>query len=237
MDKILLIIAARGGSKGVPDKNIRVVGGLPLLVHSILQAKKWGKASHIICSTDSEKIAKVALQHGAEVPFMRPAELSGDKVGKLDVIRHALIKMEEKTGDKYPIIIDLDATAPIRKVTDIDGALSLFIEKKPKTVFSVVVARKSPYFNMVETNAKGYVELVKKPSASVLRRQDAANVFDMNASIYVYDRNYLIDENNMSAISDRSLAWVMEDSSSIDIDSELDFQFIEYLMSKGLVTL
>jgi CMP-N-acetylneuraminic acid synthetase len=235
MDKILLIIAARGGSKGVLNKNIRDIGGKPLIAYSILQAKKWGKASHIICSTDSENIAKVALQYGAEVPFMRPAELAGDKVGKLAVIRHALKQMEAKTGEKYGIVIDLDATSPIRTIADIEGALKLFVDKKPKTVFSVVPARKNPYFNMVEMNQQGYFELVKRPKASVLSRQDAAKVYDMNASIYVYDRDYLIDENTRSAISNRSLAWVMADDAFIDIDTERDFQFIEYLTSKGSV--
>jgi CMP-N-acetylneuraminic acid synthetase len=237
MDKILLIIAARGGSKGVPGKNIRELAGKPLIAYSILQAKRWGQASHIICSTDSDKIAKVALQYGAEVPFMRPAELANDKTGKLEVIRHALRTMEEKTGEKYPIVIDLDATSPVRKIADIEGALKLFSEQRPKTVFSVVPARKNPYFNMVETNAQGYVELVKQSGKSVLRRQDAAKVYDMNASIYVYDRDYLIDENNKSAISDRSLAWVMADDASLDIDSEQDFQFIDYLAKEGLITL
>ena len=237
MDKILLVIGARGGSKGVPNKNIRELNGVPLIAYTIVQAKKWGKASHVICSTDSDKIAAVALQYGAEVPFMRPGELAGDKVGKIEVIRHALLKMEEKTGEKYPIIIDLDATAPIRKIADIEGALKLFIEKRPKTLFSVVPARKNPYFNMVETNSQGYVELVKKPNVPVLRRQDAAKVYDMNASIYVYDRDYLVDEDSRTTISDRSLAWVMDDDSAIDIDTETDFQFIEYLVNKGSVQL
>lgn len=235
MDKILLVIAARGESKGVPNKNIRAINGVPLIAYTIMQAKKWGKASHIICSTDSRKIAEVALQYGAEVPFMRPGELAGDKAGKLEVIRHALLKMEEKTGEKYPIIIDLDATSPIRKIEDIEGAYRLFADKRPKTVFSVVPARKNPYFNMVEPNAQGYVELVKRPDTSVLRRQDAARVYDMNASIYVYDREYLVDQDIRSALSDRSLAWEMEDDSAIDIDTERDFQFVEYLLSKGLV--
>ena len=235
MDKILLVIGARGGSKGVPNKNIRELNGIPLIAYTIMQAKQWGKASHIICSTDSDKIAAVALQYGAEVPFMRPSKLAGDKAGKLEVIRHALLKMEEKTGEKYPIIIDLDATSPIRKVADLEGALNLFIEKRPKTLFSVVVARKNPYFNMVEMNDRGYYELVKKPASLVLCRQDAAKVYDMNASIYIYDREYLADPNIRSVLSDRSLVWQMDGASAIDIDTEIDFQFVEYLLLKGLV--
>lgn len=237
MDNILLIIAARGGSKGVPDKNIREIGGLPLIVYSIKQAKEWGRAAHIICSTDSEHIAKIAAQYGAEIPFMRPLELAGDTVGKIDVIRHALKQMESMTGEEYKIVVDLDVTSPVRKIADIEGAFQLFIKKKPKSLFSVVPARKNPYFNMVEENVEGYAELVKKSSKMILRRQDASKVYDMNASIYFYDRDYLLDEKTQSAISDRSLVWIMADNSAVDIDTENDFQFVEYLMKKGLIKL
>ena len=237
MEKILLTIAARGGSKGVKNKNIRMLGGKPLIAHTILQAKRWGRAEKIVCSTDSEEIADVARQYGAEVPFMRPAELATDVSGKVSVLRHALKTVELDSGTRYPIIVDLDATAPVRSVSDIEGALQLFLDKKAKTVFSVVPARKNPYFNMVELDAERKAALVKALDSTVKRRQDAPNVYDMNASIYVYDRDYLLNESTRSAISDRSFAFVMGELSAVDIDSELDFQFIEFLVSKGVVRL
>jgi CMP-N,N'-diacetyllegionaminic acid synthase len=234
---ILLTVAARGGSKGVKNKNIRALCGKPLIAHTILQAIKWGQADRIICSTDSEEIASVARQYGAEVPFVRPAELATDLSGKIEVLRHALKAAELGAGVRYPILVDLDATAPVRDVSDIEGALQLFLEKSAKTVFSVVPARKNPYFNMVELDVEGKAVLVKALDATVKRRQDAPKVYDMNASIYVYDREYLLEEATRSALSDKSYAYVMGELSAFDIDSELDFQFIEFLVSRGVVRL
>ncbi|MEK7375558.1 MAG: acylneuraminate cytidylyltransferase family protein [Candidatus Margulisiibacteriota bacterium] len=235
-DNILLTIAARGGSKGVKNKNIRDLCGLPLIAHTVLQAKKWGRADKIICSTDSIQIAEIAVKYGAEAPFMRPAELATDTCGKVAVIRHALVKAEEFYGKKFNVIIDLDATAPVRTPEDIDGALKVFKEKKPKTVFSVTPCRKNPYFNMVELNNEGFARMVKD-SRVLLRRQDAPKVYDVNASIYVYDRDYLTGDKTVSALSECTAVYEMGEYSAFDIDSETDYQFIEFLVKKGLVKL
>lgn len=235
-EKVLLIIAARGGSKGVKDKNIRSLCGVPLIAHTIRQAKIWGKADRIVCSTDSRAIASVAKEYGAEAPFLRPARLAADNTPKIDALRHTLKTVEDQSGERYGIVIDLDATAPIRKISDIEGALRLFRSRRPKSVFSVVLSRKNPYFNMVE-NEDGYAVLVKKPGKAVRRRQDAPKVFDMNASIYIYDRKYLLDSRTKTPISDRSLIFLMDELSAFDIDNETDFRFIEFLVSKGVVSL
>lgn len=234
---ILITIAARGGSKGVKNKNIRELCGQPLIAYSILQARRWGRAAGLICSTDSETIASVAKKYGAQVPCLRPKELATDTAPKLQAIRHALQAAEKDGNKKYDVIVDLDATAPVRKVSDIEGAYRLFVEKRPKSVFSVVPCRKNPYFNMVETGANGTARLVKDAGSAIRRRQDTPPVYDMNASIYVYDREYLLDENTDMPISDHSLIWVMDDLSAVDIDSELDFRFVEFLISKKMVNL
>jgi len=236
-DKVLLTIAARGGSKGVKNKNLKPLCGSPLIAHTIKQAKRWGGADRIICSTDSLEIAKAAKEFGAEVPFMRPAELADDLTGKPEVIRHALAEMEKISGEKYAMVVDLDATAPIRRIEDIEGAYRLFLKQRPKSVFSVTNCRRNPYFNMVEVTPEGYAVLAKKLAAGVKRRQDAPRVYDMNASIYVYDRDYLLDRDTRSAISDRSLVYVMDELSAFDIDTETDFQFVEFLVSKGWVSI
>jgi len=236
-ERILLTIAARGGSKGVKNKNLKNLCGLPLIAHTIIQAKKWGKADKIVCSTDSREIAKVALKYGAEVPFMRPPALATDTAGKFEVIRHCLKTVEEMTAKFYPIVIDLDATSPVRKITDIDGALRLFTKNRPKSVFSVVACRRNPYFNMVEVNAKGYAYLVKPLKSAVKRRQDAPKVYDLNASIYVYERKFILDKKSTSVLSDKSLIYIMNEYSAFDIDSESDFEFIEFLVEKGAVRL
>lgn len=235
-ENILLTIGARGGSKGVKNKNIRLLQGKPLIAHTILQAIAWGKADKIICSTDSAEIARIARESGAEVPFMRPDELSGDTTGKVEVLRHALLSAESIYKTRYSIIVDLDATAPVRKISDIDGALSLFLEKRPKTLLSATPARKNPYYNMLEITPAGFA-VVSKSAGLFTRRQDAPKVFDANASLYVYDREFLADPNNKSVLTDRTLIWEMDEFSAVDIDSELDFQFIEFLVSKGLVKL
>lgn len=236
-EKILVTIAARGGSKGVKDKNIRPLCGVPLIAHTIRQARRWGRADRIVCTTDSAKIAATAVAYGAEAPFRRPRRLSGDRVGKIPVLRHALEAMERLDGVRYPVIVDLDVTAPIRKIADIEGAYRLFLGRRPKSVFSAVPARKSPYFNMVETSRAGYARLVKKPGAAIMRRQDAPAVYDLNASIYIYDRRYLLDRHTATPISDRSLVWVMDGMSAFDIDHETDLQFVEFLVAKGLAAL
>lgn len=236
-NNILLTIAARGGSKGVKNKNIRNLCGKPLIAHTILQAKRWGRANKIICSTDSPQIAAIAKKHGAQVPFLLPKELATSTAGKIEVLKHALKTVEKQTGQRFNILVDLDATAPLRKISDIEGAFRLFLKKRPKSVFSVAPSRRNPYFNMLEVNSKGYAVLVKKLKFLLRRRQDAPKVYDANASIYVYDRNYLLDDNTESSLSNRTLIWIMDEFSAFDIDSEADFQFVEFLVKKRLVSL
>jgi CMP-N-acetylneuraminic acid synthetase len=237
MDNILVIIAARGGSKGVKNKNIRLLGGRPLIAHTIRHAREWGRAHHVVCSTDSPAIARIARRCGAEVPFMRPLHLARDITPKLDALRHAVRNTERTTGEQFSVIVDLDATAPIRSVSDIEGSYQRLLEKRADCVFSVTPARKNPYFNMIEVRPNGFAALVKRMRAHVTRRQDAPRVYDMNASIYVYRREFLLNPATKSPVSPRSCAWIMDEISAIDIDGELDFKFIEFLFSKGLVHL
>lgn len=231
---ILIVVAARGGSKGVKNKNIRVLIDRPLMAYTIQQAVKWGKATNIICSTDSKKIAEIAKKYGAEVPFMRPKHLAGDKVAKIRVLRHALVICEKIYNKMYDIIIDLDVSAPIRKIFDLDSCLKLFNKKKANALFSVVKSRKNPYFNMVEKKKDGKIGRCKTPEKQIFARQDTPPVYDMNASIYFYQRDYLLDRKNTTPLSNDCIIYVMDDISAFDIDSELDFKFIEFLMRKGI---
>lgn len=234
MDNLIITICARAGSKGVKNKNIKPLNGKPLIAYTIEQAKKWGKGKHIVVSTDSKEIAETAKQFGAEVPFMRPDELASDTSGKLAAIRHALKSSEEIFGDSFKTVMDLDVTAPIRKVEDLENAFNLFLEKKPKTLFSVVNAHRNPYFNMVEETEDGKVRLCK--GGNFTRRQDAPQVYDMNASIYIYNRDFLMDGDE-SPVSDDSIVYLMGEESRIDIDSELDFKFIEFLTKEKIINI
>jgi len=235
--KILAVIAARGGSKGVKDKNIRLLADKPLIAHTISQVKRWGKFDKFIVSTDSERIASVAREYGAEVPFLRPLSLAGDTSPKMDALRHALLGAEECYGEKFDALLDLDATSPVRTVGDIDGILEAFKETKASCVFSVVKARKNPYFNMVEKLPDGSVKICKKAAPPIIRRQDAPAVYDMNASMYVYDRDFLLDENNKNPYSKTAGIYEMNEMSAFDIDTELDLKFIEFLMKTGKMKL
>jgi CMP-N,N'-diacetyllegionaminic acid synthase len=131
--------------------------------------------------------------------------------------------------------MDLDVTSPIRRIKDLESAHRLFEEKNPKTLFSIVNSRRNPYFNMVEETEDGKLRLCKK--GDFVTRQSAPNVYDMNASIYIYRREYLLDENSHSAISDNSIGYLMDEQSSVDIDSEIDFKYVEFLVREGTVKL
>lgn len=236
MHNLLITICARAGSKGVEGKNIRKLAGKPLIYYTIKQALDWGKGKRVVVSTDTEEIAKVARKFGAHVPFLRPKKLSSDKAIKEEAIRHAFLKSEKIFNERYDFVMDLDATAPVRTVKDLERAFKLFLKEKPKTLFSVVPARRNPYFNMVEE--VGFKRVTySKPNANIHRRQDAPRVYDMNASIYIYSRDYLLYEKNNKPITDDSVAYVMHELSRHDIDSEIDFKFIEFLIKEKLISI
>lgn len=234
MMNILLTICARGGSKGVKKKNIRKLMGKPLINYTIQQAIKWGRATKIVVSTDSEEIADIVKKSDIDVPFIRPRNLAEDTTPKIPVIRHALMECEKKYKCVFPIVVDLDVTSPIRSIKDIEKCYQLFVEKKPYTLFSAVNARKSPYFSMVELDQNGWASLSKQSGKEVYRRQDAPVVFDLNGSIYFYDREFLLNGSTINVVTDRSIVYKMDDISAFDLDREIDFKFIEFLMKEKI---
>jgi CMP-N,N'-diacetyllegionaminic acid synthase len=229
--KIVATICARGGSKGVPGKNIRHLCGKPLIVHTIETAQRCRLIDKIIVSTDSPQIAEIAKNSGAEVPFIRPPELATDDAPKLAVIKHA-VRFLETEQDYHPdIIVDLDATSPLRTEKDIEGCIKLVRDEGADNVFSVVAAHRNPYFNMVEI-VNGRVQLVKKLNSSITRRQDAPPVYDMNASIYAWKRDALM--NNNSLFLEKTRIYEMPEWAK-DIDGETDFKFAEFLLKEGRI--
>lgn len=227
----LCTICARGGSKGVTNKNIKLLLGKPLIAHTIMQAKKSGLFNYVAVSSDSEEILSVAKVWGADVLIKRPDELATDQAAKLPVIRHALKAVEQQTGQKFHIHVDLDATSPLRNIADIEGAVNMLeSDKEIANVITGAPARRSPYFNLVELNAEGYVELSKELSTSIVRRQDSPKCYDMNASIYVWRREVLLAEDKV--ILPKTALYEMPEERSIDIDSPLDFDFVEFLATK-----
>lgn len=230
--KILGTICARGGSKGVKNKNIRNLLGKPLIAYTIEYLKKWGKADRIVCSTDSETIADIARKYGAETPCMRPPELATDTASKLRVLQHIVNVCEQQDNSQYDIIVDLDPTAPLRKRIFLEEAFKQFVESDANNLHSGCKSRRNPYFNMVELDKNGYFHLCK--DSSVVRRQDAPLVYDLNASMYIYKRDFLLHTNTLH--SDKTIIYEMPDIASIDIDREIDFLFVEFLLKSGVFT-
>jgi len=230
MSDILCTICARGGSKGVKNKNIRKINGKPLISYTIEQAKKSELFEYIVVSTDSDEIATIAQKFGAEVFFKRPAELANDSSGKLPAIRHALLESEEHYGKIFNSIIDLDATAPIRKTDDIVNAYNLFVNGDFENLITAVNARKSPYFNQIELDGDGKISLSKTPKKPILRRQDSPKIYDMNASIYIWKREALLNSNLI--INDKTGMYIMDEKSTFDVDTEIDFKIVEMLIKE-----
>ena len=228
--KILCTICARAGSKGVTNKNLRPINSKPLIVYSIEQALATKLFDQIVVSSDSAEIRNVALANGATHAVERPFELASDTAPKLPAIRHCVESAEKKFG-KFEVIVDLDATAPLRNPEDILGALELLKTTNSDNVITGTPAHRSPYFNLVETNEQGIVHLSKQPRAAVDRRQDSPECFDMNASIYVWRRHALFE--NETLFTKNTRLFVMPRERSIDIDSQADFDMVEWLMTKG----
>jgi len=172
----------------------------------------------------------VASKYGAEIPCMRPKNLAEDDTFKLHVLQHIVKFCEDEEKTKYDIIVDLDPTAPLRKKKFLNEAFNKFVKSDSNNLYSVNIARKNPYFNMVELDDKGYSHLCKK--SKVVRRQDAAKVYEMNASIYIYNRDFLMRTNTLH--SNKTIIYEMPDEASIDIDSEVDFQYVEFLLKNGV---
>lgn len=230
---LLITICARGGSKGVPGKNIRPVNGLPLIAYSIRHALTYAEktGADIALSTDDDSIRKVAAAHGLQSDYVRPAELATDQSGKIPVVRDLLLHEEQKNGKTYDYILDLDVTSPLRTIEDLDSAFAQ-IEKNPDALnlFSVGLPAHNPYFDMVEPGNDGFVHLVKASDSQMLSRQQGPQVFELNASFYFYRRSFFQPESPI--LIQKALCYVMPHM-CFEIDSLIDMEFLEYLISQG----
>jgi CMP-N,N'-diacetyllegionaminic acid synthase len=228
--RTIATICARGGSKGLPGKNIRPFAGRPLIVHTIAHALACPGIRGVFVSTDDERIAEVARGAGATVPYLRPAELATDQAGKLPVIEH-LVQHLEASGESVARIVDLQPTSPLREPADITGALAVADRADhPQLVVSVREAADNPYFNLVEQGADGLVHLSK--GAGNARRQDTPPVFALNGSIYVWQRAALAHAAVHGLWSVRIAAYPMPRWKSVDIDDLEDFEHAEWLHAR-----
>ena len=225
--KTVAIVFARGGSKGLPGKNIRQLGGKPLIAWSIEHALAVERIGQVIVSTDSEEIAAVARDFGADVPFMRPAELSMDSSPEWLAWRHALGFILETTGALPDVMVSVPTTAPLRLPLDIENCLDEFEKGGADIVISVTDAHRSPYFNMVFSDNKGYSSLVINPHKEIARRQDAPKVFDMTTVAYIVDPKFVKKFDGI--FEGRVKSVIIPPERAIDIDTMLDFKITECL--------
>lgn len=229
--KTIAFIFARGGSKGVPGKNIRPLGGKPLIAWSIEHALAVKRIKRVIVSTDSEEIAVVAREYGAEVPFIRPAELARDDSSEWLAWRHALNYLMDTNGALPEAMVSLPPTAPLRIPLDIENCLNEYEKGDVDIVITVADAHRSPYFNMVKTNANGTVGLVIPPQSAIVRRQDVPAVYDMTTVAYVVKPEFVVAKNG---IFDGRVGYVhIPAERALDIDTPLDFRIAECLIKGG----
>jgi CMP-N,N'-diacetyllegionaminic acid synthase len=228
--KRLCTILARGGSKGVPGKNVRNLGGKPLIAHSVDQAFASGLFDVVAVSSDDEEILGAARAAGATFCVERPAKHASDTAAKLPAICHCVYEVERQLGEKFETVTDLQPTSPLRLPADIVGAVTLLEETKCPNVITGSPAKCSPYFNLVEEREDGTVGLSKPTDPPLVRRQDAPSTFDMNGSIYVWQRDVLMD--GVGLFLPETRLYEMPEERSADIDTELDFQFVEFLYGR-----
>ena len=220
--KILAIIPARGGSKGVPRKNIKLLAGKPLIAWTIEEAKKSKYISKLILSSEDDEIINVAKEYGCEVPFKRPVELAQDNTPGIDAILHAI---EQCPG--YDYIILLQPTSPLRTSEDIDDFISYFINQNVNACVSVCEPSKSPYWMYQLNNQNDLIPLLTE-HGSANRRQDLPKVFALNGALYIANIEWLMKNKNF--VTDETVGYIMPTNKSYDIDTIEDFMICEYLL-------
>ena len=230
---LLITICARGGSKGIPGKNIKPLNGKPLIHYTFKIAKEFAKLydADFQVSTDSIEILDCLEELGYQTSYLRPFELATDTSGKVPVIYNALIFAEKLNGKVYDYILDLDVTSPLRTLEDLSNALEKLISVHDAiNIFSVSPATRNPYFNMVEEEGNGFVKVVKD-SKGFKTRQEAPAVYDMNASFYIFKKAFF-DDGYEKSTTPNSLAYVMNHI-CFDLDHPLDFTFMEFLLESN----
>lgn len=225
--KILVIIPARGGSKGIPHKNIKPLNGKPLIHYTIDVARQIVSDEDICVSTDDQEIIKCVEGYGLNVPFVRPAELASDTAGTYEVLLHAL-DIYEKQGKNYDVVLLLQNTSPFRSANQVKEALKLY-RLDIDMVVSVKECPANPYYNVFEEDEQGYLH-VSKGDGTIFRRQDAPKVFEYNGAIYIMNAATL-KTTHMHKMQKR-VKYVMDDYSSFDLDTMWDWQMAEALIKE-----
>jgi CMP-N,N'-diacetyllegionaminic acid synthase len=231
-NRILAVIPARGGSKGVQRKNIRAVGGVPIVCRAGLCARDVAEIDRIVVSTDDDEIAQVAGEYGVESPFRRPPEISGDRASDWEVMNHALATMEEIDGVRYDVVILLQPTAPLRKVSDVRGTLQLLVDEQYDAVWTVTITdlKYHPVKQMHVNN--GLISYVLPAGESIPARQELEPIYHVNGVAYALTRECIFGQK--TRLGKNTGAYVI-DGPSISIDTIEDFDKVEVILSSDPV--
>ncbi|HEX8920150.1 MAG TPA: acylneuraminate cytidylyltransferase family protein [Pyrinomonadaceae bacterium] len=227
MIKTVGLITARGGSKSIPQKNVKLLAGKPLIAWTIEAALRSQRLSRVIVSTDDEEIARTAREWGADVPFMRPPELAQDDSPHLDVIRHALSWLESKKESELDYLMLLQPTSPLRTTEDIDAAIQLAEEKDADAVVSVCQAQDHPYLSKQITPDGKLLDFVEKPQG-YLPRQKLPPAYSLNGAIYLVRRAVLLERDDW--YTESTFAYIMPPERSFDIDTPWDLHLVELIL-------
>lgn len=228
----LVVVPARGGSKGIPHKNIKLLGGKPLICYAIDVARQFTTDENICVSTDDEAIIKVVEDYGLKVSFVRPKYLATDNAGTDGVLLHALDFFEQK-GNQYDIVVLLQTTSPFRRAEDVKEAVKLY-DDSIDMVTSVMPAKCNPYYDGYEDNEEGLLT-ISKGDGAIERRQDAPQVWQQNGAVYVINPAQLKAKGLAGMTKIRK--YVMDELHSVDLDSMFDWKIAEIMLGEKLVEL
>ena len=226
--KYLVVITARGGSKGIPGKNIKHLAGKPLILYTVEAARKVFQDQQIYVSTDSREIKEVVESSGLEVPFLRPAELATDTSSSEDVLKHAITEAVQN-GLLFDAVVLLQPTSPFRNEEHIQEAIKQFEQHSDSLLLSVTEAKENPYYTLMEEDNQGFLQ--KSKEAVFTRRQDCPMVWNVNGAIYIFPKNEFM-KGGFSTLSKRKFA--MNALASIDLDSSSDWTIAESLLKAGI---
>lgn len=229
--KILAIIPARSGSKGLKDKNIKDLLGKPLIAYTIEAAHKADVFDRIVVSTDSEKYAQISRQYGADVPFLRSVENSTDKAGSWDVVKEVLENLKKDFNEKYDIVVLLQPTSPLRTSENIKEAVELFLNKSADSVIAVAQTEHPMFWCNTIDKDYSMKDFIKKEFNK--SRQELPTSYCINGSIYIVKTELLNNLNSLNLYGEKSYGYIMERVNSVDIDSELDFLYVKTILENN----
>ena len=228
--KPICIIAARGGSKGVLNKNTRKLGDIPLIAHTIKTSLESDLFKSVIVSTEDIKIAKISKQYGADVPFLRPKKLATNNTSMTDVLLHAITKLHQ-LNYKFDTIVNRDCTVPFIDKNDIKGALRTYYSKQCNLVCGVYKQHHNPYFNMMEIKKGKYLDFSKKLKTQIAARQNAPIVYQLNGLFVLNVKNFL---KSKKFYSTKTIPYVISSEHGLMIDTELEFQIADMIAKNNI---